>query len=164
MRLLAAVAVVSLPTACSPGGAANAVRAEAPTAQQAMGEAAAPACTSVPAVAQTLVIDLPSAQRADLELAMKSGRAVVHYGCDGLRVLSSCELKGDYRFAGVSLKQEVVQLKSQDEVRASLPISGATLAGGVARVWRARAAAAGPPAGSAVGSRASGRAVRARVA
>lgn len=133
MRLLAAVAVVSLPTACSPGGAANAVRAEAPTAQQAMGEAAAPACTSVPAVAQTLVIDLPSAQRADLELAMKSGRAVVHYGCDGLRVLSSCELKGDYRFAGVSLKQEVVQLKSQDEVRASLPISGATLAGGVAR-------------------------------
>ncbi len=132
--LLAALAVAasSLP-ACSPGGAASAVRAEAPTAQQAMGEPAAPACTSVPAVAQTLVIDLPSAQRADLELAMRSGRAVVHYGCDGLRILASCELKGDYRFAGVSLKEEVVQLKSQDEVRASLPISGATLAGGVAR-------------------------------
>ncbi|HQY59998.1 MAG: sel1 repeat family protein [Myxococcales bacterium] len=118
---------------CSPGAAANAARVEAPSAKQALGDAPAPPCTAVPAVAQTLVIDLPSSQRTDLELAMKSGRAVVHYGCDGMRVLSSCELKGDYRFAGVSLKEEVVQLKSQDEIRASLPISGATLAGGVAR-------------------------------
>ncbi len=119
--------------ACGPGAAANAVRGEAPNAKQALDEAAGPACTAVPAVAQTLVIDLPSAQRADLELAMKSGRAVVHYGCDGLKVLSSCELKGDYRFAGVSLKEEIVQLKSRDEVRASLPVSGATLGGGLTR-------------------------------
>jgi len=119
--------------ACGPGAAAEAVRAEAPTAKQAMGEGEGPACTAVPEVAQTLVVDLPSSQRTDLELAMKSGRAVVHYGCDGLKVLSSCELGGDYKFAGVTLKEDVIQLKSSDEVRATLPISGATLAGGLAR-------------------------------
>jgi TPR repeat protein len=109
------------------------VRAEAPTAKQAAGEPEGPACTAVPDVAQTLVVDLPSSQRADLELAMKSGRAVVRYGCDGLKVLASCELGGDYKYAGVTLKEEVVQLRSSDEVRATLPISGATLAGGLAR-------------------------------
>lgn len=131
--ILAIFALGSASLACGPGAAAEAVRAEAPTAKQAMNEAQGPACTAVPDVAQTLVIDLPSSQRADLELAMKSGRAVVHYGCDGLKVLSSCDLKGDYKFAGVSLKEDIVQLKSSDEVRATLPISGATLAGGLTR-------------------------------
>jgi TPR repeat protein len=133
LSILTLVALGSTEAACGPGAAADAVRAEAPNAKQAMGEAQGPACTAVPEVAQTLVIDLPSSQRTDLELAMKSGRAVVHYGCDGLKVLSSCELKGDYSFAGVSLKEDIVQLKSSDEVRASLPISGATLAGGLTR-------------------------------
>lgn len=130
---LALLALGATSVACGPGAAAEAVRAEAPNAKQAMGETQGPACTAVPDVAQTLVIDLPSAQRADLELAMKSGRAVVHYGCDGLKVLSSCELAGDYKFAGVSLKEDLVQLKSSDEVRATLPVSGATLAGGLTR-------------------------------
>lgn len=130
---VALVALVATSVACGPGAAAEAVRVEAPTAKQATGETQGPACTAVPDVTQTLVIDLPSAQRTDLELAMKSGRAVVHYGCDGLKVLSSCDLKGDYKFAGVSLKEDIVQLKSSDEVRATLPISGATLAGGLTR-------------------------------
>jgi TPR repeat protein len=117
--------------ACKPGGVAEGIRVEAPNASQALGEA--PVCTAVPDVAQPLVIDLSAAQRADLEIAMQSGRAVVHYGCDGLRVLTACELAGDYRFAGVGLKEEVIQLKSQDEVRASLPVSGVTLAAGLGR-------------------------------
>ncbi|MCU0657134.1 MAG: sel1 repeat family protein [Polyangiaceae bacterium] len=118
---------------CGPGAVAEVVRAEAPTAKQATGESDGPACTAVPDVAQTLVIDLPSSQRADLELAMKSGRAVVHYSCNGLKILSSCELGGDYKYAGVNLKEDVIQLKSSDEVRATLPVSGVNLAGGLAR-------------------------------
>lgn len=130
---IAALLLGSVPAlGCGAGGTADAVRAEAPTASEALDEKG-PACTGVPDVAQPLVVDLNAAQRTDLELAMKSGRAVVGYGCEGLKVLTACTLKGDYKFAGVSLKEEVIQLKSADEVRASLPISGATLSGEVTR-------------------------------
>lgn len=118
---------------CGPGGAAEAVRSEAPTANQALGEEPAPECSSVAAKARPLIVDLDSEGRVDLEVAMKSGLPVVHYGCDGLRVLKDCRLPGDFAFASVSLKEDVLQLTSKDEVRANLPISGVKLAGSLER-------------------------------
>ena len=40
-------------------------------------------------------------QRAELEAAMQSGIAVVHYGCDGIRVLGDCKIKGEYAYASI---------------------------------------------------------------
>ncbi len=126
-------ALVVTATACAPGATSEAVRTEAPTASQAMGEEEPPSCSAVAAKAAPLIVDLDSQGRVDLEVAMKSGLPVVHYGCDGLRILKDCTVVGDYKFAGVSLKEDVLQLKSKDEVHANLPISGASLAGSLER-------------------------------
>ncbi len=98
-----------------------------------MGEEKPPSCSSVAAKATPLIVDLDSQGRVDLEVAMKSGLPVVQYGCDGLRILKDCTALGDYKFAGVSLKEDVLQLTSKDEVHANLPISGASLAGSLER-------------------------------
>ena len=126
-------ALVVTTAACAPGATSEAVRTEAPTASQAMGEEEPPSCSAVAAKAAPLIVDLDSQGRVDLEVAMKSGLPVVHYGCDGLRILKDCSVVGDYKFAGVSLKEDVLQLKSKDEVHANLPISGASLAGSLER-------------------------------
>jgi len=129
VRLVFPAVVAVAAAGCGPGTAAEVVRAEAPTAHEAMKEEAPPACNSVPANAEPLIVDLSTTQRLDLEVAMKSGLPVVRYGCDGLAILKGCQLTGDYGFAGVSLKEDVIQLTSKDEVRANLPISGVNLAG-----------------------------------
>jgi TPR repeat protein len=75
-----------------------------------------------------LVVDWKAEQRTDLEVAMREGVAVVHYDGKALELLRDCTLDGHYGFYGVATKQEVVRLKSADELNANLPFSGAGLA------------------------------------
>ncbi|MGC4067901.1 MAG: tetratricopeptide repeat protein [Polyangiaceae bacterium] len=75
-----------------------------------------------------LVVDWKAEQRADLEVAMREGIAVVHHDGKTLEFLRDCQLDGHYGFYGVATKQEVVRLKSADELNANLPLSGAGLA------------------------------------
>jgi hypothetical protein len=127
-------AVLALPSAgCPAGKAADTVRAEAPTANDALGDDPAPTCGSTPAYGEPLVIDLPSKGRLDLELAMREGVPVVRYDCGKLELVQGCKLDGAFEYAGVSLKEDVVVLTNRDEVRANLPISGATIAASLER-------------------------------
>ncbi len=130
---IAATLVCSLFTACAAGASADAIRSDAPSATDAMGDEAGPACGTKPAYGEPLVVDLPSKARLDLELAMRGGVPVVRYDCQTLEVLPGCRLDGGFEYAGVSVKEDVVTLNSRDEVRANLPISGATLAAGLER-------------------------------
>lgn len=75
-----------------------------------------------------LVVDWKAEQRADLEVAMRQGVAVVDYDGSHLRLLGDCRIEGSYGFFGVVTKEEVVQLKSADEISANLPLAGAGLA------------------------------------
>ena len=125
-------ALLALP-GCPAGKAADTVRAEAPTANDALGDDAAPTCGSTPAYGEPLVIDLPSKGRLDLELAMRDGVPVVRYDCGKLELVQGCKLDGAFEYAGVSLKEDVVVLTNRDEVRANLPISGATIAASLER-------------------------------
>lgn len=119
---------------CGSGAAGEAVRPADPTAKEALGEPDAEAqCRSVASNAEPLVVDWKSNERLDLELAMKEGVAVVSYDCKSIKLLKSCKVTGSYGFAGVSRKEDVIQLTNSDEVAANLPLSAATLSSEVQR-------------------------------
>jgi len=119
---------------CGPGAAGEAVRPADPTAKGALGEAEADApCRSVASYGEPLVVDWKSNERLDLEVAMKDGVAVVAYDCKTIKLLKACKLGGSYGFAGVSRKEDVIQITSSDELAANLPLSSVTLGGEVKR-------------------------------
>jgi TPR repeat protein len=113
---------------CGPGSVASAVRPEAATANQALGESAQDACRDVSQGAKPLVVDWKPEQRGDLEVAMGQGIAVMAYDCKRLELLSDCKAEGSYGFKGVVLKQQLIRLNDADEIKANLPLSGAVLA------------------------------------
>lgn len=113
---------------CGAGAPARAIAPKAQTAEEALGEADGKSeCKSPNGKAQPLVVDWKSDRRADLELAMKEGLAVVAYDCGRFELLKDCKVKGSYGFAGVSLKEDVVQLSGKDDLAVNLPFSSATL-------------------------------------
>ena len=113
---------------CGSGAVAQNIRPNAPTAATALGEAP---CHEVDKHGEPLVVDWRSEQRGDLEIAMKEGVAVVEYSCKGIRLLKDCHIEGQYGFIGMTRREQLVRLENADEVRANLPLSGATLGGEV---------------------------------
>ncbi len=136
---LFAAALGAPAAACGPGGAGEAVRPQAPSAATAIqSETADAIITCRPgAYAEPLAVDLSANARADFEAAMDSGVAVVHYDCKSVRLLKDCRIGGEYRFAGVSRKEEVIHLDNRDEIKANLPL--APVAKGSAEMERASA-------------------------
>ncbi|MEZ4221244.1 MAG: tetratricopeptide repeat protein [Polyangiaceae bacterium] len=127
------VGVLSLlATSCGPGGAAQAVRPKDQKAADALGESKVD-CRDVSRGAEPLVVDWKPEQRADLEVAMKDGIAVVKYDCHGLDVLSECKLAGEYGYIAMTKREQVVRLSDADEVKANLPLSGGSLGGELQR-------------------------------
>ena len=127
-RTLLVLSTLALGSACGKGAVGEAVRPDERTASEAMGEET-PAfdCTAVAPASEPLVVDWPDQQRMDLALALQEGVAVVHYGCDGLRLIKHCAIEGSYRFAGAGMMQRVISLDSKDSVQASLPLQGVKL-------------------------------------
>jgi len=118
---------------CGTGKPAEAVRPTAPTGNEALGEgeSEAAACGGLAKPVSPLVVDLKSGDRTDLEVAMKQGVAVVAYDCKGMRILDGCKLEGSYEFAGVTPKEDLIQISSRDELWANLPLSIGKLEGEV---------------------------------
>lgn len=81
-------------------------------------------CNPADEHAAPLVVDSKAEQRAELEVAMKRGIAVVAYDCKRLRVLGDCHLDGEYEFMGVSPKEELIRLESSADVELNLPFGG----------------------------------------
>lgn len=119
---------------CSPGSVAQVVRPAPPSAAQALEEPSQEsACRSVNKYVEPLVVDWTSSARADLELAMKDGLAVVRYDCGKFELAKSCKAFGGYSFAPVSRKEDSVQLVGRDELSANLPLGAAKLSAGLER-------------------------------
>lgn len=112
---------------CGPGAIGKAVRPGETSVQEARGGGAGPSCGEAPSYGAPLVVDWPSEQRGDLEVAMKQGLGVVAYDCKGARLLLACKARGSYGFMGISLKKETIELKSADELAANLPLGAAKL-------------------------------------
>lgn len=115
---------------CGAGAPAEAIRPNAPTGSQALNEAE---CHGVDQGGEPLIVDWKPEQRGDLEVAMKEGIAIVSYSCEGIKLLPDCKLDGDYGYIGMTRREQVVRLSNGDEVRANLPLSGASISGGLER-------------------------------
>lgn len=86
------------------------------------------ACVGEPKLTRPFIVDLDADARVDLEAAMKKGVVVVAYDCASLRVLPNCKVPDvGYEYVGTSRKEQLVQMKSSDELRANMPISAAKL-------------------------------------
>ncbi len=109
--------------------AGEAVRPNDPSATAALQNGAL-ACKKG-SYAEPLVVDLPADQRVDFEAGMKEGVALVSYDCKSIRLLKDCRLSGDYKFAAVSRKEQVMRLENGDEIRANLPFAQGKIGGEV---------------------------------
>jgi TPR repeat protein len=78
-------------------------------------------------------VDWKPEERADLEVAMRQGVAVVHYDCNSFHLLADCHPGGTYGFVGVTRKEQVISLQNADEAKANLPLNGGTLGASLAR-------------------------------
>jgi TPR repeat protein len=96
------------------------------TAAAALGGASVPA---VSGPSKPLVVDWKPDQRADLEEVIHDGVAIVSWKDDGLRLLRTCTIQGNYGYIGVQTKKEVVRLASSEEIAANLPLGGLGIAG-----------------------------------
>jgi len=112
-----------------PGALARLLHPKEPSAAAALGEAPDRAdCLDVSGAVRPLIVDLKPEQRGDLEVAMREGVAIVRYDCGGLTLLTECRAEGSYGFKGVVLKQQVIRLADEDEVKANLPLTGVAVA------------------------------------
>ena len=114
-------------------GAGEAVRPKDQTYNSATGTdpSAAAICHDVKADGTPLIVDWPGENRGDLEVAMKTGVAFVHYDCNGIKLLPDCTADGKYGFVGITRKEQVISLANADEAKANLPFSGGTVGGSI---------------------------------
>lgn len=118
-----ALAAASAVAACGgpAGEPATAVTPETQTASEALGEPVECNPDGLKQGGNPLIIDWKSTDRADLEVLMGDGVAVVSFNCkEGVKLLTECSVKGDYGYRGVSVKSTTLSLKSADEVSANL--------------------------------------------
>lgn len=118
--------------ACRAGVVGEAVRPVDPKGSAAL-DGNPTKCRSTAGPAEPLVVDWKSDARAELELAMRGGVVVVRYDCDQLAVLDRCRLDGSYAFAGVTRKEESVQIVNRDELAANVPLAKATFSAALDR-------------------------------
>jgi len=109
------------------GAVGEEIRPEDQTATTAL-NAEEPECTSTAAHARPLIVDWDPDARVDLEASMKDGVVVVKYDCDAMTIMPGCKVKdAAYNYAGVSRKEQVVQMKSMDDLHANVPVSSGKL-------------------------------------
>ncbi|HLT36936.1 MAG TPA: hypothetical protein VK034_11645, partial [Enhygromyxa sp.] len=132
-RVLALVALTVLPLAlstCKAGKVGEVIEPDKPTAAGAVGELE---CSDDQSLAEPLIVDWGSDDRTDLEVAMRDGIVVASYDCNTFRVLENCQAGGGYKFAGVSRKEDVIQIVGQDELHANFPLGAAKFEAGLDR-------------------------------
>jgi uncharacterized protein len=124
---LGVAAVAAVIPACG-GAVGEAIRPKDHNASGALSTGGGKTCPGGAKYAKPLIVDLDPDARVDLEAAMKKGVVVVNYDCANLRVLTACKLpESAYEYAGVSRKEQVVQIKNADDLGANLPLSQAKL-------------------------------------
>jgi len=122
-NLIALALTAGMLPACG-GAVGEKLRPTDHTAAGAMSKGGAQTCAGAPKYAKPLVVDLEADTRVDLEAAMKRGVVVVNYDCATIRVLATCKLpEAVYEYAGTTRREQVLQIKNQDELGANLPLS-----------------------------------------
>lgn len=123
LAILAPLAVLSLCLPACQKTVGDALRPDEHTGAAAVG--AELVCSDAPTRIKPLVVDWDPDARVDLEAAMQGSVVVVKYDCPSVEILPGCSVDGSYSYAGVSRKEQVIQMTNMDEVQANIPISSA---------------------------------------
>ncbi len=76
-----------------------------------------------------LVVEWPGTSKVDFESSSKRGVVVVSYvGCN-MKILSGCQAEGAYDYTPVTPARDRVEMKSQTDLYARLPLAAASLRG-----------------------------------
>lgn len=129
--LLVSAVCLCATVGCKAGAVGGVIEPERHTGAEAMEEELV--CSDDARRVEPLTVDWESSDRADLEVAMREGLVVTAYDCNSFRVLEECRVRGGYSFAGVSRKEEVVQINGVGELRANLPAGRVNFAAYVER-------------------------------
>lgn len=123
--LVFSMLLVSLP-GCS--RAAQATRPDDATASEAIGERGE-RCEEADRIgeANPFVVDWTDTDRGYLEATMDTGVAVVHYDCNGMKLLRRCRVEGDYAYSPISRKDTVVAMRDEATL-------GANFSGNLAQI------------------------------
>lgn len=126
---LATLGVCWLSVACGGGGFVP--RAKAPTVPDEQSRCQAAAVSGAP-----LVTEWSPAEKANLQARLRSGALAVEFtGCT-MRPITSCTLRGSYRWQRTTLSSESIEIHNQDDLFAKLPLGAFALEGELARAGR----------------------------
>ncbi len=107
-------------------GQTDLVRPEQRNLSQSLGEniQCTPELLAAPNGAQRFIVEWNDGDREALETEMADGVALVKYTCDGIEVLRSCAIPGEYGYRAGSRKTKSLQIT--DAVSASMNLSSPT--------------------------------------
>lgn len=119
LTILGAAILLALPVSCG-GGLANGVAQEPE-----FDPAGQTQCKVTKSQSNPLIVEWPSADRAQLESEVQSNVVVVAYdGCE-MRLLPHCKAPGRYSYRGVTPKEDTVSIRNEDDLYANIPIYAA---------------------------------------
>jgi hypothetical protein len=125
---LALLGGAALLTAC---GGAELPRASAPAVPDAEARCRAAALSESP-----LITEWSSAEKANLQARLRSGALAVEFTGCGMRPITSCTLRGSYRWQRTTLSSESIEIHNQDDLFTKLPLGALALEGELARSGR----------------------------
>lgn len=119
-------AVAFSPLGC--GGSSYVPRAHAPAASDDQSRCREAALRESP-----LVTEWSAAEKANLEARLREGAVAVEYtGCE-MRPVTGCQIRGSYRWQQTTLSSDTIDIRSEDELFAKLPLGALNLEGELER-------------------------------
>lgn len=76
-----------------------------------------------------LIVEWPSSERAKLESLARGGVVAVRYEDCHMKTLASCRVRSAYRYVALTPKHDVLHVRNQDELYASMPVYAASFEG-----------------------------------
>ncbi len=83
-----------------------------------------------------LVTEWPASEKSNLEGRLREGGVVVEYVRGTMRLLPGCHVPGSYEWRRTTTSTDVVEIRSQEELEAKLPLGTASLSGELSRTGR----------------------------
>jgi TPR repeat protein len=74
--------------------------------------------------AEPFIVDWAPDKRGDVELALKRSVIAAKVTCDGVELLRDCQVEGEYLYAGMTEREELLSLRDGEDLRSKLPPSG----------------------------------------
>ncbi|HSN15031.1 MAG TPA: hypothetical protein VLT61_10385, partial [Anaeromyxobacteraceae bacterium] len=112
-------------------------RAASPAAGPMAGLTAGPAaCQYALSQGNPLITEWPASEKANLEALLRGGAVAVEFTGCAMKLLPQCRPGGRYAFQRTTLASDSVDIKSNDELLAKLPLGAVSLEGELSRSGR----------------------------